>query len=252
MREMAELTDILHNATEDSLVLLDEVGRGTSTTDGLAIAWATTEFVDDEVGATTLFATHYHELTAIADEREAVTNLHFTASREDGDVTFLHRVAEGASSSSYGVEVAALAGVPEAVVERSRTLIAEGVPVGREDDRTTLDDFRGVAGDGAAGLNAPAGATNGQADGDGESAVDDGTRPAEGDGETAVNDASDRLTARGDVGDVPDRPAADAATDETLREVAAELREVDVADTTPLEALNLLNDLRTRLDDRDS
>jgi len=229
MREMAELTDILHNATEDSLILLDEVGRGTSTTDGLAIAWATTEFVDDEVGATTLFATHYHELTAIADEREAVRNLHFTASREDGDVTFLHRVAEGASSSSYGVEVAALAGVPEAVVERSRTLIEEGVPVQREDGRTTLDDFRGVAGGGGATVpDSPPGATNGRAGG--------------GDDETAVNDASDRLTARGDA-DPPD---------ETLREVAAELREVDVADTTPLEALNLLNDLRTRLDDRDS
>ena len=157
-------------------------------------------------------------------------------------MTFLHRVAEGASSSSYGVEVAALAGVPEAVVERSRSLIAEGVPAGREDDRTTLDDFRDVAGDGAAGLDTPAGATNGQAgSGDGETAVDDGTRAVAGDRETAVNDASDRLTA-----------PADAATDETLREVAAELREVDVADTTPLEALNLLNDLRTRLDDRDS
>jgi DNA mismatch repair protein MutS len=246
MREMAELTDILHNATEDSLILLDEVGRGTSTTDGLAIAWATTEFVDDEVGATTIFATHYHELTAIADEREAVTNLHFTASREDGDVTFLHRVAEGASSSSYGVEVAALAGVPEAVVDRSRTLIEEGVPVQRDDDRTTLDDFRSVAGPDATG---PVGATNGHAaDEDGHAAVETGDESAahaatgpdgRDDGESAATPS------RSDGGDTD-------AADETLREVAAELRDLDVADTTPLEALNLLNDLRTRLDDRDS
>ena len=135
MREMAELTDILHGATAESLVLLDEVGRGTSTTDGAAIARAVTEFVHDEIGATTLFATHYHDLTGLADELDGVQTLQFGADRTDGEVTFLHTVAEGAASASYGVDVARLAGVPEPVVERSRELVAAGTgPRDRRDD----------------------------------------------------------------------------------------------------------------------
>jgi len=125
MVEMTELADILHNATEDSLILLDEVGRGTSTADGLAIARAVTEHVHDEVGATTLFATHHHELTAIADELSGVFNLHFETDRVEGDVTFEHEVAPGAAAASYGIEVAKLAGVPADVVDRSRELLDE-------------------------------------------------------------------------------------------------------------------------------
>jgi len=136
MREMAELTDILHGATEKSLVLLDEVGRGTSTTDGEAIARAVTEFIHDEIGATTLFATHYHDLTELADELDGVQTLQFAADRTDGDVTFLHTVAEGAASASYGVDVACLAGVPEPVVERSRELVMAGTD---EPDRDSRD-----------------------------------------------------------------------------------------------------------------
>jgi DNA mismatch repair protein MutS len=124
MREMTELTDILHGATEDSLVLLDEVGRGTSTTDGRAIARAVTEFIHNEIGAQTLFATHYHDLTRLAGELDGVCALHFAADRQDDEVTFLHTVAEGAASASYGIDVARLAGVPESVVERSRDLVA--------------------------------------------------------------------------------------------------------------------------------
>ncbi|QPV63738.1 DNA mismatch repair protein MutS [Halosimplex litoreum] len=125
MVEMTELADILTNATEDSLVLLDEVGRGTSTADGLAIARAVTEHVHDEVGATTLFATHHHELTAIADELSGVFNLHFETDRVEDEVTFEHEVAPGAAAASYGIEVAKLAGVPTEVVERSRELLEE-------------------------------------------------------------------------------------------------------------------------------
>ncbi|XVH32550.1 DNA mismatch repair protein MutS [Haloferacaceae archaeon DSL9] len=123
MREMSELTEILHDATDRSLVLLDEVGRGTSTVDGRAIARATTEFIHDELGAMTLFATHYHDLTDLADSYDGVFNLHFAATREGGTVTFLHRIAPGASSSSYGVEVARMAGVPDSVVVRARELV---------------------------------------------------------------------------------------------------------------------------------
>jgi len=112
MVEMTELASILRAATEDSLVLLDEVGRGTSTTDGLAIARAVTEYVHDELGATTLFATHHHELTADAERLADAVNLHFGATRTDEGVTFQHEVREGAATASYGVEVARTAGSP--------------------------------------------------------------------------------------------------------------------------------------------
>ena len=123
MVEMTELATILRHATEDSLVLLDEVGRGTSTADGFAIARAVTEHLHDEVSATTLFATHHHDLTALADEFPGVFNLHFETDPSGEGVEFDHSVAPGAASASYGVEVANMAGVPEAVVERSRAVL---------------------------------------------------------------------------------------------------------------------------------
>ena len=138
MREMSELTEILHDATDRSLVLLDEVGRGTSTADGLAIAQATTEFIHDELDATTLFATHYHGLTDLAGKRAGVHNRHFAATQEDDDVTFLHRVAPGASSASYGIEVARMAGVPAPVVDRAREVVA--TTTGDASDNRAGDD----------------------------------------------------------------------------------------------------------------
>jgi len=126
MVEMTELADILGSATENSLVLLDEVGRGTSTTDGFAIARAATEHLHDEVGATTLFATHHHDLTAVADDLPGAFNLHFeteTDPQDGGSVTFDHEIAPGSAAASYGVEVATLAGVPDPVVARARELL---------------------------------------------------------------------------------------------------------------------------------
>lgn len=125
MVEMSELATILEQATADSLVLLDEVGRGTSTTDGLAIAQAVTEFVHDEVGATTLFATHHHELTEVATDLDGAVNRHFRTERENGDVSFPYELAPGAAAASYGVEVAGVAGVPDPVVDRSRELLGD-------------------------------------------------------------------------------------------------------------------------------
>jgi len=123
MVEMTELATICRHATEDSLVLLDEVGRGTSTADGFAIARAVTEHLHDEVGATTLFATHHHDLTSVADELPGVFNRHFETDPSGDGVQFDHSVAPGAASASYGVEVAKMAGVPDAVVERSRAVL---------------------------------------------------------------------------------------------------------------------------------
>jgi len=123
MVEMQELSRILHAATERSLVVLDEVGRGTATYDGISIAWAATEYIHNEVRAKTLFATHYHELTALADHLDDVANVHVAAEERDGEVTFLRTVRDGATDRSYGVHVADLAGVPDPVVERSRDVL---------------------------------------------------------------------------------------------------------------------------------
>jgi DNA mismatch repair protein MutS len=120
---MQELSNILHSATEESLVVLDEVGRGTATYDGISIAWAATEYLHNTVGAKTLFATHYHELTGLAEHLERVANVHVAAEERDGEVTFLRTVRDGPADRSYGVHVADLAGVPDPVLERSRTVL---------------------------------------------------------------------------------------------------------------------------------
>ena len=123
MVEMSETSAILHTATRRSLVLLDEIGRGTSTYDGVSIAWAVSEHLHDAIGCKTVFATHYHELTQLAEERAAVRN--FTvAVREVGDeVLFLHTLIAGGADRSYGIEVGRLAGLPRAVVARARALL---------------------------------------------------------------------------------------------------------------------------------
>jgi DNA mismatch repair protein MutS len=119
MVEMQELSNILHSATENSLVILDEVGRGTATYDGISIAWAATEYLHNQIRAKTLFATHYHELTRLADHLDDVANVHVAADERDGDVTFLRTVREGPTDRSYGIHVADLAGVPDPVVDRA-------------------------------------------------------------------------------------------------------------------------------------
>ena len=120
MVEMTETANILHNATAESLVLLDEIGRGTSTYDGLALAWATGAHLAARVRAFTLFATHYFELTALAAEHDTVANVHLRAVEHDRGIVFLYEVAAGPASRSYGLQVAELAGVPAAVVRKAR------------------------------------------------------------------------------------------------------------------------------------
>ncbi len=120
MMEMIETANILHNATEHSLVLMDEVGRGTSTYDGLALAYACADFLAREVHAFTLFATHYFELTQLADSHDEVSNVHLRAVEHGERIVFLHAVADGPASQSYGLQVAALAGIPAAVLRQAR------------------------------------------------------------------------------------------------------------------------------------
>jgi len=125
MVEMTEAANILNNATNQSLVLMDEIGRGTSTFDGLSLAWACAHHIGAEVGAFTLFATHYFELTALAKELPACANVHLDATEHAGKLVFLHSVREGPANQSYGLQVAALAGVPPDVIRRARDYLRE-------------------------------------------------------------------------------------------------------------------------------
>ena len=127
MVEMSEVADILKHATKNSLLILDEIGRGTSTYDGMSIARAVVEFVADKkkLGARALFATHYHELTALEDLLEGVHNYNIAVKKRGDDITFLRKIVRGGADDSYGIEVAKLAGVPNAVIKRAKSILAD-------------------------------------------------------------------------------------------------------------------------------
>lgn len=125
MVEMTETANILHNASERSLVLMDEVGRGTSTFDGLSLAWSCAEFLAREIKAFTLFATHYFELTALPEQCQGVENVHLTAVEHNDHIVFLHEVQQGPASQSYGLQVAKLAGVPDHVIREAREKLVQ-------------------------------------------------------------------------------------------------------------------------------
>ena len=125
MVEMTETATILNTATRRSLILLDEMGRGTATFDGLSLAWATVEYLHAETGARTLFATHYHELTMLAEKLPRVRNLRVGVKEAAGGIVFLHNIEPGAASKSYGIEVARLAGLPAAVIDRAKRVLRQ-------------------------------------------------------------------------------------------------------------------------------
>ncbi|KXT21518.1 DNA mismatch repair protein MutS [Heyndrickxia coagulans] len=123
MVEMLEAKNAIANATERSLILFDEIGRGTSTYDGMALAQAMIEYIHDEIGAKTLFSTHYHELTALSAELGKLQNVHVSAMEQNGKVVFLHKIKEGPADKSYGIHVAKLAGLPEQVIRRAEKIL---------------------------------------------------------------------------------------------------------------------------------
>ena len=127
MLEMSEVSSILKNATSKSLIILDEIGRGTSTYDGMSIARAVLEYVTDKkkLGAKTLFATHYHELTEIEEKMSGVKNYNTSVKKRGDEITFLRRIVRGAADGSYGIEVAQLAGIPKTVVARAKDILTE-------------------------------------------------------------------------------------------------------------------------------
>ena len=231
MVEMQELSNILHSATEESLVILDEVGRGTATYDGISIAWAATEYLHNEVRARTLFATHYHELTTLAEHLPRVANVHVAVDERDGDVTFLRTVREGPTNRSYGVHVADLAGVPEPVVDRAdevldrlreeKAIEARGGDRGAAGERETTQavfdlsagSFKSTAGDG----------------GDPRSERGDGTEGMDAD-ENGAGDTSN------------------AGLDPETETVIEELTDLDVNETPPVKLLARVQQWQERLE----
>jgi len=145
MVEMRETAEILANATRRSLIILDEIGRGTSTFDGLSIAWAVAEHLHDApgLGARTLFATHYHELSDLAQTKTRVANAHFQAKEWGEDVIFLRRLVPGGANRSYGIQVARLAGLPSNVIDRAREILQN--LEGGEFDEHGLPRLAGIA-----------------------------------------------------------------------------------------------------------
>jgi len=142
--EMSELAYILNTATKRSLVILDEIGRGTSTYDGLSIAWAVVEALTKEgKQIRTLFATHYHELTALAGELKGVQNLNVDVAEENGNIIFLHKIVPGSASKSYGIHVAKLAGVPKSVLDSAnrklKNLVSQGAAIEEKEQISMFD-----------------------------------------------------------------------------------------------------------------
>jgi DNA mismatch repair protein MutS len=139
--EMAEAANILNNATARSLVILDEIGRGTSTYDGVSLAGAITEYLHNNVGCRALFATHYHELARLADRLDGPRNYNAAVQEGQDDIVFLHRISPGSADRSYGIHVARLAGMPREVLDRAEQMLAEleAGPKGGEEPPAPLD-----------------------------------------------------------------------------------------------------------------
>ncbi len=203
--EMHETAYILNAATERSLVIMDEVGRGTSTIDGLAIAWAVSERLLDAMRCRTLFATHYHELTAL--ERGRLRNLSLAVLEEGGEVVFLKRIKPGPAESSYGIHVARLAGVPEAVLERAREIQEE--LASNEAQLAAARSDRSAPGRGGIGVSPPA--------------------------------------PRGLSREVPARAPAQGGLFSPAEMAAAEIASLDLDAMTPIQALNRLAEIKKRL-----
>ena len=216
MTEMIETAAILHSATPRSLVLLDEIGRGTATFDGLSIAWAVAEYLHDstEHAAKTLFATHYHELTELAERLPGAQNYQITATEREGEVVFLHRLERGRASKSYGIEVARLAGMPPAALARAREVL-------QRLERYELDVFAEEVGEVEVERAAAVGA---------ESSVKD---------DTALSKAASRVGRR--------RLAAQASLfDLANQKVVDELRQINLEGLSPEEARQFLIELQKR------
>ena len=209
MVEMTETANILNNATKDSLVLMDEVGRGTSTFDGLSLAWSAVEYLANELGSYVLFATHYFELTTLAERLPNAANVHLTATEYEDDIVFMHQVHDGPASQSYGLQVAQLAGVPRSVILEARQKLGE-----LEGERTEQ----------------PAIAVQPEA------VPQEFTAPQ-------VKESAPKAMAQVS----PSPMQADMFAVDEASQLKEAIAAVDIDNTTPLEALNLLHKLKSGL-----
>ncbi|MBO6108885.1 MAG: DNA mismatch repair protein MutS [Eubacterium sp.] len=215
MVEMTEVANILHNATRNSLVILDEIGRGTSTYDGLSIAWAVVEYISDisKIGAKTLFATHYHELTELEDSLDGVKN-YCIAVREDGDeIVFLRKIIRGGADRSYGIQVAGLAGVPEEVLFRAKEIS------GVLSDNDNAANLRLIQNDGKKGDISP--------------------RPIDVQGGAGASEIHKQLSIFDALGD-----------ESEMDDILCEIRDTDLSNITPIDAINLVNKWQKQIEDK--
>ena len=204
MVEMTEVANILHNATNKSLLILDEIGRGTSTFDGLSIAWAVVEHISNKrlLGAKTLFATHYHELTELEGKIESVNNYCIAVKENGDDIVFLRKIVKGGADKSYGIQVAKLAGVPESVISRAKEIVGELIDV---DITNRIRDISVQTGD------------------------------------------STKKVKRYDEVDLAQMSLFDTVKDDDVLE---ELKQIDVSNLTPMDALNTIYRLQNKLNNR--
>ena len=242
MVEMVETAAILHNSTPRSLVLLDEIGRGTATFDGLSIAWAVAEYLHDspEHAAKTLFATHYHELTELAERLPGAQNYQITAAEREGEVVFLHRLERGRASKSYGIQVARLAGLPPAVLANAREVLA----------RLELYELDVFAEEDGMALNSVA-AGEAQAAAQGQSITGANTSTSHEarslNSTTATVSPDDRLEAAARRAGRRKAVAQASLFDLANQKVVEELRNTDPENLSPEDAKELLRKLRDRM-----
>ena len=229
MVEMTEVANILRNATKDSLLILDEIGRGTSTFDGLSIAWAVVEYISNPklLGAKTLFATHYHELTELEGKLSNVNNYCIAVKEQGDDIIFLRKIVRGGADKSYGIQVAKLAGVPDLVIDRAKELVEELVSA------DITDKVREI---GAGKEDVKARQTPEQDEDDGQMSLFD-PQPSSESGEKTENTADPRDPS-GHAGTlVPQIP-------EAWTQVISQLKKADLSRMRPLDAMLLLDELQ--------
>ncbi len=237
MVEMTETAAILHSATPRSLVLLDEIGRGTATFDGLSIAWAVAEYLHDsaEHAAKTLFATHYHELTELAERLPGGQNYQITATEREGEVVFLHRLERGRASKSYGIEVARLAGLPPVVLANARQVLerleryeldvfAEEDQIAMEQSDLVVDSAKAASASSAAAGEAPVGFQS-----------------------AAPPPVSDAISAAAKRAGRRKLAAQTSLFDLANQKIVDEIRETDLENLSPADAKELVKKLRERL-----
>jgi DNA mismatch repair protein MutS len=215
MVEMLEAKNAITNATQNSLILFDEIGRGTSTYDGMALAQAIIEYIHSRIGAKTLFSTHYHELTVLEEDLLKLKNIHVSASEHNGKVVFLHKIKEGPADKSYGIHVAQLAELPKELIERANEILSaleqsdvQTTSVNLEEIRETVD-------------------------------IEQDLQKAD---KVTVPEHSAQLS----FFDEPKEQKKQELSSKEKR-VVEKMRELDILDLTPLQAINVLYELQKKL-----